>query len=148
MSIEDLTQCTQTKGNSKMYQKLIIIGNLGRDPEMRFTPDGNPVTSFSVATSRKYKDVDETTWFRVSVWGKQAESCNQYLKKGSKVLVEGRLYPDPQNGGPRVYQRNDGSWASSYEVTAETVRFMSPRSESSGGGSDYMDDSMDDEIPF
>ncbi len=51
-----------------MYQKIIIIGNLGRDPEMRFTPDGNPVTSFSVATRRKYKEVDETTWFRVSVW--------------------------------------------------------------------------------
>ncbi len=133
-----------------MYQKIIIIGNLGRDPEMRFSPDGNPVTSFSVATSRKYKDVDETTWFRVSVWGKQAESCNQYLRKGSKVLVEGRLYPDSQTGGPRVYQRNDGSWGSSYEITAESVRFMSPRSEGVGGGADAdgIDDSMDDDIPF
>ena len=74
-----------------MYQKIIIVGNLGRDPEMRFTPEGNPVTSFSVAASRRYKDKDETTWFRVTVWGKQAETANQYLQKGSKVLVEGRL---------------------------------------------------------
>ena len=81
-----------------MYQKLIIIGNLGRDPEMRYTPDGNPVTSFTVATSRKYKDTDETTWFRISVWGKQAENCNQYLRKGSRVFVEGRLIPDLQTG--------------------------------------------------
>ena len=74
-----------------MYQKLIIIGNLGRDPEMRYTPDGKAVTTFSVAASRRYGEKEETAWFRVSVWGKQAESCNQYLQKGSKVLVEGRL---------------------------------------------------------
>ena len=78
-----------------MYSKIIIIGNLGRDPEMRFSPSGDPVTTFSVATSRRYGDKDETTWFRVSVWGKQAESCNTYLSKGSKVLVEGRLKAEP-----------------------------------------------------
>jgi len=105
-----------------MYQKLIIIGNLGRDPEQRFTPDGTPVTTFSVATSRKYGEKDETAWFRVSVWGKQAESCNTYLSKGSKVLVEGRLKADPT-----VYQRKDGTWASSYEVTAESVRFLTAK---------------------
>lgn len=129
-----------------MYQKLIIIGNLGRDPEMRFTPDGNPVTQINVATSRRYKDNDETTWFRVSVWGKQAESVNQYLQKGSKVLVEGRLFPDA-NGGPRVFQKKDGTWAASYEVTAETVRFLSARGETSGSPSS-MDDAGDDDIPF
>ena len=107
-----------------MYQKLIIIGNLGSNPEMRFTPNGDPVTTFSVATSRKYGEKDETTWFRVSVWGKQAESCNTYLSKGSKVLVEGRLKAEPN-----VYQRKDGTWASSYEVTAETVRFLTPKGE-------------------
>ena len=128
-----------------MYQKLIIIGNLGRDPEMRFTPDGNPVTQISVATSRRYKDNDETTWFRVSVWGKQAESVNQYLQKGSKVLVEGRLSPD-SNGGPRVF-RKDGTWAASYEVTAENVRFLSAKGEVSGSPSG-MDDAGDDDIPF
>ena len=116
-----------------MYQKLIIIGNLGGNPEMRFTPSGDPVTSFSVATSRKIKGESETTWFRVSVLGKQAESCNTYLSKGSKVLVEGRLKAEPT-----VYQRKDGTWASSYEVTAETVRFLSGKA----------DEPADADIPF
>jgi len=111
-----------------MYQKLIIIGNLGSNPEQRFTPAGDPVTTFSVATSRKYGEKDETTWFRVSVWGKQAESCNTYLSKGSKVLVEGRLRPDP-NGSPRTFQRKDGTWAASFEVTAESVRFLTAKGE-------------------
>ena len=123
-----------------MYQKLIIIGNLGRDPEQRFTPNGDPVTTFSVATSRKYGDKDETTWFRVSVWGKQAESCNQYLHKGSKVLVEGRLRPD-ESGNPTVFQRKDGSWGASYEVTAENVRFLTPKGEENGAA-------VDEEYPF
>ena len=111
-----------------MYQKLIIIGNLGSNPEQRFTPSGDPVTRFSVATSRKYGEKDETTWFRVSVWGNQAESCNQYLHKGSKVLVEGRLRPD-ENGNPKAFQRKDGSWGASYEVTAESVRFLTAKGE-------------------
>jgi len=128
-----------------MYQKLIIIGNLGRDPEMRYTPDGKAVTSFSVATSRKYNDKEETAWFRVSVWGKQAESCNQYLTKGSKVLVEGRLRPDSNTGAPQVFQKKDGSWGSSYEVFADTVRFLSARGESNPEASDTVDD---DDIPF
>ena len=129
-----------------MYQKVIIIGNLGRDPEMRYTPDGSPVTSFSVATSRRYGEKDETTWFRVTVWNKQAESCNQFLHKGSKVLVEGRLRPDT-TGTPAVFQRRDGSWGSSYELTAENVRFLSPKGEEAGGQNfGPMDD--DEDIPF
>jgi len=116
-----------------MYQKLIIIGNLGRDPEQRFTPSGDPVTSFSVATSRKYGEVDETTWFRVSTWEKLAETCNQYLHKGSKVLVEGALKPEIN-----VYQRKDGSYAASYDVTADTVRFLSGKDEQPAN----------DEVPF
>ena len=111
-----------------MYQKLIIIGNLGSNPEQRFTPSGDPVTSFSVATSRKYGEKDETTWFRVSVWGKQAEPCNTYLSKGSKVLVEGRLKSNV-DGNPRVYERKDGTWSASYEITAESVRFLTPKGE-------------------
>jgi single-strand DNA-binding protein len=107
-----------------MYSKLIIIGNLGKDPEQRFTAQGDPVTSFSVATSRKWGDKDEVTWWRVTVFGKQADSCYQFLKKGSKVLVEGRMQPD-DNGNPRVYQRKDGTCAASFEVTAETVKFLS-----------------------
>jgi single-strand DNA-binding protein len=81
-----------------------------------------------VATSRKYGEKDETTWFRVSVWGKQAESCNKYLTKGSKVLVEGRLKSNA-DGNPRVYERKDGTWASSYEITAESVRFLTAKGE-------------------
>ncbi len=124
-----------------MYQKLIIIGNLGSNPEQRFTPSGDPVTSFSVATSRKYGEKDETTWFRVSVWGKQAESCNQYLHKGSKVLVEGRLRPD-ESGNPRVFERKDGSSGASFEVTAESVRFLD------GKKNDDVDDIYSADVPF
>ena len=119
-----------------MYQKLIIIGNLGRDPEMRYTLDGKPFTSFSVAVSRKFGDKDETTWFRVSVWGNQAESCNQYLHKGSKVLVEGRLKAEPT-----VFQKKDGSYSTSYEMLADKVRFLSGKSDDAPVV-DY------DEIPF
>ena len=84
-----------------MYQKVIIMGNLGRDPEMRYTPQGTPVTNFSVATSYKWTGADgtpneETTWFRVSAWGRMAEVCNEYLSKGRQVFVEGRLRPDPE----------------------------------------------------
>lgn len=120
-----------------MDAKIIIIGNLGRDPELRFLPDGTPVTTFSVATSRKAGEKDETTWFRVTVWGKQAESCNQYLHKGSKVLVEGRLRPD-ESGNPTVFQRKDGTWGASYEVTADAVKFLSGKA----------DEPADEDVPF
>lgn len=117
-----------------MYQKVIIIGNLGRDPEMRYTPDGRPVTSLSVATNRRWTNqdgtpVEETAWFRVSVWGKQAEACNQYLTKGRQVLVEGVLRPDPNTGGPRIWTRQDGTAGASFEVMAFTVRFLGGRGE-------------------
>lgn len=122
-----------------MYHTIIIVGNLGRDPEMRFTPGGQQVTNFSVATSRKYTasdgtQVNETIWFRVTTWGKLAETCNNYLKKGRKVLVEGRLNPDPNTGGPRIWEGKDGPRAS-YEVTAGTVRFLSSRAETEAGES-------------
>jgi single-strand DNA-binding protein len=142
-----------------MFQQLTIVGYLGNDPVMRFTPSGQAVTSFSVATSRSYTNnsgqkVDETTWFRVSVWGAQAESCNQYLSKGRPVLVVGRLRPDPQTGGPRVFTRKDGTTGASYEVNAMNVRFL-PGGRSEGGGGGYEQDMgdagggpEDDEIPF
>jgi single-strand DNA-binding protein len=120
-----------------MYHTIIIVGNLGRDPEMRYTPTGGTaVTNFSVATNRQYTDsngqqVKETIWFRVSTWGKTAETCNQYLKKGSKVLIEGRLTPDAKTGGPRIWQGQNGP-AASYEISANTVRFLSARGEESG----------------
>jgi single-strand DNA-binding protein len=122
-----------------MYQKIIIVGNLGNDPEMRYLPNGTAVTSFSVATSRKWTDsqtgqpVEETTWFRVSVWGKQAETSNQYLAKGRKVLVEGTLTPDLQTGGPKLFTKRDGTAGSSFEVKADNVKFLSGREEGDGG---------------
>ncbi|MBU4225100.1 MAG: single-stranded DNA-binding protein [Chloroflexi bacterium] len=124
-----------------MYQTTIIVGNLGRDPEMRYTPSGQAVTNFSVATSYQYtnnagEQVKETTWFRVSAWGKQAETCNQYLKKGNKVLVEGRLRADPATGGPRIWTGQDGSPRASFEVTAGTVRFLTPRGEGEAPAAD------------
>ena len=118
------------------YHTLIIVGRLGRDPEMRYIPAGQAVTNFSVATNRQYtssngEQVKETTWFRVSTWGKQAEVCNQYLRKGSLVLVEGRLIPDPTTGSPRIWhgQRGPGT---SFEVSASVVRFLTSQDDSSG----------------
>lgn len=137
-----------------MYHTIIIVGNLGKDPEMRYTPSGQAVTSFSVATNRQYtsssgEQVKETIWFRVSAWGKQAETCNQYLKKGSKVLVEGRLTPDAASGGPRIWTGQDGSPRASYEVTANTVRFLSSRGEGEGGpAGEAPAPGAEDDIPF
>lgn len=146
-----------------MYQKIVIVGRLGRDPEMRYMPDGTAVTSINVATDRRWTDkntgqpVSETTWFRVSVWGRQGESVNQYLTKGSMVLVEGHLRPDPQTGSPRLYTRQDGTAGSSFDVTADTVRFLSSRGDTGGGSSNYDDSSQgsgrssaqeEDDIPF
>ena len=141
-----------------MYQQITIVGYLGGDPDMRFTPNGQAVTSFSVATSRKYtsnsgQQVDETTWFRVSVWGSQAEACNQYLSKGRPVLVVGRLRPDPQSGGPRIYNRQDGTPAASFEITAQSVKFLPSGGGKSTGGyeEDFGDEQgglENDEIPF
>lgn len=143
-----------------MFHTIIIVGNVGKDPEMRYTPSGQAVTSFSVATNRQYttgsgEQVKETIWFRVTTWGKQAEICNQYLKKGSKVLIEGRLTPDKNTGGPRIWNKQDGSMGASFEVTAGTVRFLSSRGEMSGEGPMMGMGSMEgaeipaeDDIPF
>lgn len=140
------------------YQTIIITGNLGRDPEMRYTPSGQAVTSFSVAVNETYTNnsgekVKKTLWFRVSAWGKQAETCNQYLKKGQMVLVEGRLTADPATGGPRIWSGQNGQTRASFEVTASTVRFLSPRNE--GGEMSPVSSEMgaaemppEDDIPF
>ena len=141
-----------------MYQKLIIVGNVGRDPEMRYTPDGTPVTNFSVATNRRWNNPDgsqseETIWFRITAWRKLAETCNQYLSKGRQVLVEGRLVPDKETGGPRVWTRNDGRPSASFEVTADTVRFIGGRGDASDTSLASQEggpppDMAEDEIPF
>lgn len=109
-----------------MYQKLIIVGRLGRDPEMRYTPDGTPVTNFSVATDQSWTDrsgqqQERTVWFRVTAWRRMAEVCNQYLAKGRMVLVEGRLQT------PEPYQGRDGQWRASLDVTAQRVKFLGGR---------------------
>ncbi len=121
------------------YHTVILVGNLGRDPEMRYTPSGQAVTNFSVAVNENFTNsngekVDRTIWVRVSTWGKTAENCNQYLKKGRRVLVEGRLVADPSTGGPRVWNRQDGTPSASFEVSAQTVRFLSSRGDDDGGG--------------
>ncbi len=142
-----------------MYQKIIVVGNLGNDPEMRYMPDGTAVTNFSLATNRRWTDGatgqprDETTWFRVSVWRKQAEVANQYLSKGRRVLIEGRLRPDPATGGPRTFTRQDGTVGASFEITADSIQFLGGREE--GGSYSEGDDNYqgapvaeEDDIPF
>ena len=134
------------------YHQLTIVGNLGRDPEMRYTPAGQPVTSLSVATTRVYRNqaeekVEETTWFRVTVWGKQAETCNQYLKKGSKVLVIGRMTPDKQ-GNPRIWNKADGTPGASYEVNANEVHFLSSNGGANGSSAAEPNAEEGQEIPW
>ena len=117
--------------------KLLVTGNLGRDPEMRYAPDGTPVTSFSLASTRRYKTSDgqtqeQTTWLSVSVWGTQAEPCHQYLKKGSRVLVEGTLVAD-DNGHPKIWKGNDSAAHTSFDVRALHVEFLTPKSADQSG---------------
>jgi len=97
--------------------RITIIGRLGRDPEMRFTPNGNAVTSFSVASDNKRNGEDNTEWFNCSAWGKSAESCNQYLTKGSQVYVEGLLTK-------REYETRDGEKRSSLDVNVNIIQFL------------------------
>jgi single-strand DNA-binding protein len=112
-----------------MFHQTQIIGNLGQDPVLRYTGSGSPVTSFSVASNRRYNksdgtQIEETAWFRISVWGRQAEICQKHLSKGRQVFVQGKLAVDRATGGPRVFQRQDGTAGSSFEVNADVVRFL------------------------
>ena len=105
-----------------MYNKIMVIGNLGRDPEMRYTAQGIPVTTFSLATSRPFTDGNgerqsETTWFNIITWRQLAENCNQYLQKGRRAFVEGRLQV-------RNWEANDGRKGTSVEIVADVVRFL------------------------
>jgi len=102
--------------------KVMIIGNVGTDPEMRFTPNGNPVTTFRIATSRSYTTPEgerrqETEWFTVVTWNKLAESCNQFLTKGKRAYVEGRLRTHSWEG-------QDGQRRSRVEIVADRVLFL------------------------
>ena len=109
--------------------RMLVIGNLGRDPEMRYTPNGNPVTSFSIATNRRYTDTqgerrEETEWFTVVAWNQLAEQCNQYLSRGQRAYVEGRLRSSS-------WQGQDGQTRFRNEIIAERVLFL----DRAGGGS-------------
>lgn len=109
------------------FNKIVIVGYLGRDPELRYTPDGTPVCNFSIATTERKKDKsgefqDVTTWFRVNLWRRQAEIASQYLSKGKQVYVEGRL-------SQSEYQDKDGNTRTSLEVNGTDIQFISPRGE-------------------
>ncbi|MCI0440075.1 MAG: single-stranded DNA-binding protein [Chloroflexi bacterium] len=118
-----------------MLNKIMVIGNVGRDPEMRYTPNGNPVTSFSLATNRTYTTSDgerheETEWFSVVCWNKLAETVNQYVTKGKRVYVEGRLKSSTWTG-------QDGQQRFRNEINADRVLFLdraAPSGEEPGGG--------------
>lgn len=131
-----------------MFQEITIIGNIGNTPEMRYTPGGQAVTNFNLATNRKYKgaggeEVKETVWFRISCWGKQAEIANTYLGVGSQVAVKGRLKADPATGGPRVYNAQDGSARASFEVDCKELIFIKLE-----GGRGPSGNEQNEDIPF
>ncbi len=140
------------------FNKITILGNLGRDPELRYTPQGTAVCDFSVATSEKRKDssgeqTELTTWFRVTFWGKQAEIASQYLAKGKQVYIEGRL-------SQKEWTDRDGNKRTSLEVNGTDMHFVgskgddqrsnepSGRAASAPGPSGPSGGSNDDEIPF
>jgi single-strand DNA-binding protein len=138
------------------FNKIILVGNLGRDPELRYTPQGTPVCSFSMATNERRKDKtgemqDHTTWFKVTLWNRQAETAAQYLQKGRPVYIEGRLRVEE-------YTDRDGKQPHSLEVNATDMQFIGgARSEEQpmeravaapGGAGPAAPDIADDDIPF
>lgn len=142
-------------GSSASFHQVIVVGNLGKPPEMRYTPSGTAVTNFSVATNRTYadaagKEIIETAWWRISTWGKQAEACNNFLQKGAKVMVIGHVKPDPR-GNPRTWTSQDGTVSASYELDAETVKFLSSKDgadHAGNNGSDMEGNTPSEDIPF
>ena len=127
-----------------MYHKLIIAGYLGRDPEMRYLPDGTPVTNMSVAVNY---GKDQTMWWKVTTWRKLAETCNDWLSKGSAVICDGTIRPDPETGAPSMWEDREGRMRASYEMTAHTVRFLNKKG--SDAKQEKPDRKTDDEFdPF
>jgi len=119
-----------------------IIGNTGSEPEMRFTPSGKPVTSFSVAVNSKYGETETTEWFNVVAWNKLAETCNQYLTKGRQVYVDGRLQT-------RKWEGQDGQMHYKTEVIANKVLFLGKREEySEPMDKEPVEDLDPEDIPF
>jgi len=138
------------------FNKIILVGNLGRDPELRYTPQGTPVCSFSMATNERRKDKsgemqDQTTWFRVTLWGRQAETASQYLTKGRPVYIEGRLRVEE-------WTDRDGKPRHTLEVHATDMQFigsgrgeeppMEKAAAATGGAPAEQTDVSDDDIPF
>ncbi|HTL48180.1 MAG TPA: single-stranded DNA-binding protein [Verrucomicrobiae bacterium] len=116
------------------FNKVLLMGNLTRDPELRYVPSGQPVTTFTVACNRTYvsqsgEKKEEVSFIRCVVWGKTAENCNEYLKKGSPVFVEGRLQS-------RSWEAQDGTKKSTIEVQAQSVQFLSRGGKSQDGAPD------------
>ena len=115
------------------FNKVILIGNLGRDPELRYTQSGQAVVNFTLATGESWTDksgerVERTEWHRIVVWGKTAETCNQYLSKGRTVYIEGRIQT-------REWEDKDGNKRYTTEINASTVNFIGPRTSGGSGGS-------------
>ena len=129
------------------FNRMTVIGYLGTDPEMRYTPNGNPVTSFRLATTRSYttsggERQQETEWFTVVAWNQLAENCNQYLAKGRLVYVDGRLRS-------RSYEAQDGQMRFVNEINADNVRFLSRQGDGQGAPGERPDSTFDPEdLPF
>ena len=135
-----------------MFSQTIIIGNLGKDVDLRYTPDGVPVASFSVATSEHWTDKngapqERTTWFKVTTWNKLADNCAQFLHKGSKVMVIGRI-------ATSAWTNQAGEPQATLELTASTVKFLSPKGEGENGGNNRSQQAGhpstidEEEVPF
>jgi len=130
------------------FNKIAIVGYLGRDPELRFTPEGTPVCNFSVATTEKRKDrsgelQDVTTWFQVALFGRRAEVAKEYLSKGSQVWLEGSLTLNQ-------WTDNEGATRASLEVRATDIKFLSSSGEkaSAATATARATSSIDDDVPF
>lgn len=120
------------------FNKVILIGNLTKNPELRYTPSGTPVTSFGLAVNRRFRQAsdlkEEVCYVDIVVFGRQAENCGQYLSKGNGVIVDGRLQQ-------RRWETEDGQKRSKHEVVAQTVTFLPKRQDGGGGGEpSVMDD--------
>lgn len=122
--------------------KVILVGNLGRDPELRYIQSGQAVANFSLATNERWRDKEgnnqeRTEWHRIVVWGKSAENCAQYLKKGRSVYIEGKLQT-------REWEDREGNKRTTTEINAQTVQFLGGRSGGDSGG-DFAPDRGSDE---
>ena len=130
-----------------MLNKIMLIGNLGRDPEMSYTPSGKAITKFTMAVTRRMKDREsgerreETQWFNVVAWDQLAETINSYLHKGSKTYIEGRMTS-------RKYTDKEGQERTFWEVVAENMEMLDPKGASPGSSSEGLDDVSPDQIPF